>query len=97
MQTNMGAFIVKGAEDSVYMHKFLHPMALKNDYMNSKDYNLMKPVSKCLHTYEFHQNEFFPISICFIGHKMYSKEWILGCVHGVKILNFLLSYIKPNH
>ncbi len=29
------------------------PMTLKNDYMNCKDYNLMKSLSECLYTYEF--------------------------------------------
>jgi hypothetical protein len=43
-----------------------------------------------------HQNDFLAISICFIGHKMYSKEWIFQCVHGVKILMFfILCKIEP--
>ncbi len=37
----------------------------------------------------FHHNEFCAISICYIGHKMYSKKWIAQCVQGVKILNIL--------
>jgi hypothetical protein len=38
----LSAFTIKGAKDCVYTQKFLHPMILKNDYMNFKDYNLMK-------------------------------------------------------
>jgi hypothetical protein len=53
MQTHMGVFIVKGVKDYVYMNKSYTPMTLKNDYMNCKDYNLMKSLSKCLYTYEF--------------------------------------------
>ncbi len=37
----------------------------------------------------FHHNEFCAISICFIDYKMYSKEWTIQCVVGVKIFNIL--------
>ncbi len=72
-------------------------MTLKNDYINCKDYNLMKSLSKCRLLMNFLQNEFCAISIHFIGHKMYSKEWTVECVQGVKILNVFLSYVKPSH
>ncbi len=53
------------------------PMNLKNDYMSYKDYNLMKSLSKCLYIYESYHNEFCAISICFIGHKINSKKWLV--------------------
>jgi hypothetical protein len=65
-------------------------MTLKDDYMSCKDYNLMKSLSKCLYTMNFHQNEFCAILICFIGHKMYSEE---GQFDVYKVLNFLMSFI----
>jgi hypothetical protein len=71
------------------------PMTLKNDYMSCKDYNLVKSLSKCLYTYEFSSIEFCAILICFIGHKVYSNEWIDQCVQGVKILNVL--YLMKNY
>ncbi len=44
----------------------------------------------------FHHNEFCEFSICFIDHKVYSKEWIVQCVQGVKILKVLyLIKTKP--
>jgi hypothetical protein len=66
-------------------------MILKNDYMNCKDYNLMKSLSKCVYNYEF-----CAILICFIGHKVYIKEWTVRCVQGVTILKvFYLYKTKP--
>jgi hypothetical protein len=43
---NMGAFTVKGAKVTCTHIKYYSPMILKNDYMNYKDYNLMKSLSK---------------------------------------------------
>ncbi len=37
----------------------------------------------------FHHNEFCAILICFLGHKVYGKEWTIRCGLGVKILNIL--------
>ncbi len=38
----------------------------------------------------------YVILMCYICHKVYSEEWILRCVHGVKILNVLyLMQTKP--
>jgi hypothetical protein len=59
-------------------------MTLENDYMSCKDYNLMKSLPICLYNYEF-----CSILICFIGYKVYSKEWTIRYVLGVKILNVL--------
>jgi hypothetical protein len=73
------------------------PMTLKNDYISCKDYNLMKSLSKCFMLMNFHQNEFCAILIHFIGHKVYSKEWIVQCVQGVKIFECFLSYVIPSH
>jgi len=77
----------------MYKHKILHPHDLKNDYIGCKNSNLMKSFSKCLYTYEFHHNEFCAISICFIGHNVYNKEWTIWCV---KIsMSFILCETKP--
>jgi hypothetical protein len=53
----------------------------------------MKSFSKCLYTYEFSSLWILCNFICFIGHKVYNKEWIVGCV---KILmSFILCKTKP--
>jgi hypothetical protein len=53
------------------------PMTLKNDYMSYKYYNFMKTLLKCEILMNFHDNEFCAILICFIGDKVYSKEWTI--------------------
>ncbi len=98
----LGAFTIKGAKDYVYMYKSCTPMTLKNGYMSCKDYNLMKSLTNDQWNHfqnvfifvNFHHNEFCAISICFICHKVYSKEWIIWCVHGVKILS--VFYLMQN-
>ncbi len=52
-------------------------MTLKNDYMSYKYYNFMKSLLKCEILMNFHDNEFCAILICFIGDKVYSKEWTI--------------------
>jgi hypothetical protein len=54
----------------------------------------MKSLLKCEILMNFHDNEFCAILICFIGDKVYSKEWTIWCGLGVKILHifyFLLN------
>jgi hypothetical protein len=95
--SHLGAFIVNEPRTMCTLMKYYSPMILKNDYMSCKNYNLIESFSICCILMNFHQNEFCAISICFIGHKVYSKDWIVQCVHGVKILNVFLSYVKSNH
>jgi hypothetical protein len=44
----------------------------------------------------FHDNEFCAILICFIGHKVYIKEWKIWCGLGVKILNIYFIFVIHN-